>query len=227
MAKIKKEILGKVRGSLGDITFRERNGKSYLATRPGSFIPGSDPASRARRDKFRLSIKLAHTIYSLDELKNFWQTETPADKIAFNYITQVNYPLIGSSNMSGLIRLVPNLGFNLLNPASAYNQDDITVSTDPLGTNTGIDIAVETSLKLVSVIYLSDPLDNSIEDYSFLKIVSGQQATVLDQQLSFVLSLSNIDKQLLEAYQNHKGYYLLITLDADGNVVRHSNTFSD
>ena len=50
MAKISKEILGKVRGSLGDITFRQRNGKSYLSTRPSSFMPGKDPGIYCQKE---------------------------------------------------------------------------------------------------------------------------------------------------------------------------------
>ena len=226
MAKINKEILGKVRGSLGDITFRQRNGKSYLSTRPASFVPGKDAASVARREKFGLNIKLSKTIYSIDELKSLWSIQTPSDKTTFNYICKVNYPLVGNGNLSGFIKLTPGLGFNIVNPVIAYNSSQISVNIDPLGTGTGIDAGVETSVKLLSVVYLNSPVDNSAEKYNFIKFSSAVQATVLDQPYEFIFPLSNIETQHFDSYQNKKGFFALVTLDPDGNILNYSNTFS-
>ncbi len=152
MAKLKKEILGKVSGSLGDLTFRQRKGKSIISTRPGSFIPGNDPESIARREKFRLLIKLSSTIYSFDELKSIWLNETPDDKTAFNYITQINYPFINDGGLSSFIKLVPSQGFGISNSSVVYNQNVITVTFDALETHIGIDETTEPSVKLISII---------------------------------------------------------------------------
>ena len=226
MAKISKQILGKVQGSLGDITFRQRNGKSYLSTRPLSFMPGKDPASIARREKFTLNMKLCKTIYSLDELKSIWAIETPQDKAAFNYLCQVNYQKIGAGNVPGSIKLAPGLSFNVNNPVINFEPAQISVNFDALGTGTGIDAGVETSVKLLSVVYLSSPLDNNAAKYNLIKFSSDVQSTVLDQPYTFSFPLSDVETQLFSGYQSHKGFFILVTLDTDGNIGNYSNTFS-
>lgn len=227
MAKLKKEILGKVSGSLGDLTFRQRNGQSYISTRPISFRPGNDQSSIDRRNKFKLSIKLSQAIYSLNELKYIWTKETSGNKLPFNYITQSNYPFAGNGVLTGIVKLVPSIGFNVSNPIVVYNQNNIVVNIDAIGVNSGVNPAVETKVKLLSVFNLSNPIDNSFDEYTFLNLVSAPQETDLEQVNSFTLNLSNIDSQFMGMYQNHKGYFVLITLDANNNIVHYSNTFSE
>lgn len=227
MARIKKEILGKVSGTLGDLTFRQRNGKSYVSTRPISFRTSNDPASIERRSKFKLSVKLSQAIYSIDELKYIWTKETSGNKLPFNYITQINYPFVGNGVLTGIVKLVPSIGFNVSNPVVVYNQNDIVVNTDALGNNSGINATIETKVKLLSVFNLSNPIDNSLDEYTFLNLVSTPQGTDLEQVNSFTLNLSNIDSQFMGMYQNHKGYFVLITLDENNNIVHYSNTFSE
>jgi len=49
MAVVTKKVLGTVHGAVGDMVFREKNGKNYIGMRPNSFVPGKDDASIARR----------------------------------------------------------------------------------------------------------------------------------------------------------------------------------
>ena len=226
MAKFNKQILGKVRGSLGDITFRQRNGKTFLSTRPDSFTPGADEKSVARRGKFSLSIKLASSINSVPELRSIWDKNKTAGALTFNHIMRTNYKIIGSGNdLSGLVKLTPSLGFNAANPVVTYSPSEVKVNLDALGNTTGIDILNEPSLKLVSVVYLSNPADTSLNKDSFLTFLSESKTTDLTAQLEFTYALNDVDSQMLASYQNHKGFFAVVTLNTAGNVVHYSNTF--
>lgn len=226
MAKFKKEILGKVNGALGDITFRQRNGKTYLSTRPDSFIPGNDPASVARREKFSLSIKLAKNINKIHELKEAWDQDAPQGTTTFNHIMRSNYPMIDSNDLSGIIKLVPTLGFHVSNPAVTLGPDVIKVDLDAIGSTSGIIAASEPSLKLISIVYLSSPVDNLVGKNSFIKFISASQDVDLANALEFSFTLSDVETQMFAKYQNIKGFFVLVSLDADGNVVHYSNTFN-
>ena len=212
MAKFNKQILGKVQGALGDVTFRQRNGKTFLSTRPGSFTPGTDENSVARRDKFSLSVKLAGAIYAVPELKKIWENNTPSGLTTFNHIMRTNYALIGLDGFSGLIKLIPSLGFNVANPVVTLSPTEVKVNTDLLGSSIGIDIQNETFLKIISVNYLSDPVDNSLGKNSFLTLNSAIQAINLTSGLEFIISLSDIESQMLTIYQTRKSWFSLSIL---------------
>ncbi|MBK7107142.1 MAG: hypothetical protein IPH62_17860 [Ignavibacteriae bacterium] len=68
MAELNKSVLGKVSGSIGELTFRQRNGKNVICMKPSSFTPGSDANSIARRDRFKLNYQTCkrtkqHSLY--------------------------------------------------------------------------------------------------------------------------------------------------------------------
>ena len=226
MAKLNKTILGKVSGSLGDITFRQLNGKNYLATRPGSFVPGKDPASVERREKFAFSIQLAKSINGISDLKSVWSAAAAPGISAFNQIMRTNYPMISANDISGPIRLTPSLGFNATNPAITLGPSEVTANIDAIGNLTGIDPAEEPSTKLASVVYLGNPTDELVGAYTFLSFVSDAKDTDLATALSFTFTLSDVETQLFAKYQDKKGFFVLLTLDATGKVVHYSNTFT-
>ena len=64
MATIKKTVLGRISGAVGDVVFKEKNGKNYVGVRASTFTPPSDAASIERRGKFLLSTELASAINS-------------------------------------------------------------------------------------------------------------------------------------------------------------------
>ncbi len=227
MAQFNKQILGQAQGAVGDITFRKRNGKTYLAAKPAPFTPGSDDKSVARRGKFSITIKFAKSINSIPLLKNLWQKDAPAGVTTFNHITRTNYAMIGSGSfMTALVRLTPSLGFNISNPVAVLGPNEIKVNLDAIGDSSGIDVLNESSIKLVSIVYLGNPTDASLKKYNFLTFVSDAKATDLSTALEFNTALDNVVTQMLTIYQERKAFFALVTLDSEGNVVHYSNTFA-
>ncbi len=227
MAQFNKQILGQAQGVVGDVTFRKRNGKTFLAAKPASFTPGMDVKSVARRGKFSVTIKFAKSINSIPLLKNLWKADAPSGVTTFNYITRSSYSMIGSGGiMTALVRLTPSLGFNLNNPVVAFNPNEIKVNLDAIGDSAGIDVVNESSIKLVSVVYLGNPIDASLKKNQFLTFVSDAKATDLSAALEFNTALDNVLSQMFTIYQEHRGFFALVTLDSAGNAVRYSNTFA-
>ncbi len=227
MAQFNKQVLGEAQGAVGDVTFRKRNGKTYLAAKPASFTPGTDANSLARRGKFSITIKLASSINSIPLLKELWKNNTPSGLTTFNFITRTNYAMIGSGGIiSSMVRLTPSLGFSVNNPVVAFNSDAIKVNLDAIGDSTGIDVTNEPSIKLVSVVYLSNPNDASLKKYEFITFISDSKPADLSSPPEFDTALDNVLSQMLGIYQEHRGFFVLVTLDQAGNVVRHSNTFA-
>lgn len=224
MARLNKQVLGRVRGSLGDIVFRERNGKNIIAMRPSSFNPSKDEASIARRAKFTLAAKLASIINSESDLKAVWNTQTPAGLTSHNYILRMNYQFVEPDNVSGLIRILPDAGFGTSISNLAVTTSDISVNVGPIGTSAGINITDEPNCRLYALVFLNNPADDSVAPYSFKLLKSANQATQLDAELTFSFALSNQDSLLISKYNTTKVFFTLVTVDVDEMIVNNSNT---
>ena len=105
------------------------------------------------------------------------------------------------------------------------NATDIQVNINPIGSTSGIDPVNEPNIVLVSILYLNHPLEKATTQNEFISHLSAPQASNLSSQLTFNLSLSKRETQIFNNYRDKKGFFSLITLDADNNPVHYSITF--
>ena len=225
MAKIRKQVLGRVSGAVGDVLFRVKNGKGYVGTRPVSFIPGKDDLSIARRKRFALSVKYAKTVNEIASLKYFWKQFKSPTQSAYNFIMKSNYHAILPDDVTGSATMVPDVGFSVNISSSTITADETKVSIDPIGNNSGIDPLVETKIQLASVIFFKAPLSESYALYHFLPLLSPEISLSLTEATQFVIPLSDQQSQIFTQYSTHKAFFAFFTLDYIGKVVHFSNTY--
>lgn len=224
MAKLSQKILGNVSGTLGDITFRQRNGKNYLATRPRSFKAPQDQASIERRSKFALAVKLASIINSIQLLKDLWALKIPAGSTVYNYLVKTNYNQINPDSLTASTYLTPPLGFGVTTSTLTIARENIDIVFEALGTRTGIDAGEEINIQLFGILCLSNPTDINLEKTFLLPFLSEPQASALDTELTFSLPLSSQESQLFDKYDDKKIIFSLVTLDGENNPVHYSAT---
>ena len=224
MATLNKSVLGKVSGAVGDILFRQREGKNFIGLKPGSFIPGTDPASVERRQRFLLALKSGSSVNAVSELKDLWADVTPAGNSPFNYIVKTNYRYVTSTTVSDLLQIVPDGGFGVTISANSIDRTRVRMTVDPIGSNAGIDPLLEPNIMAACVMFLSTPLDESVGAYSLLNVVSASQPINLAQQLSFDADLTGQQQVIFDKYQDKKTFAAFITLDAAGVSVHYSIT---
>lgn len=226
MAIVNKQVLGKVSGAVGDVVFRQKDGKSFVGVRPGSFIPGSDPASLDRRSRFSLTARYAQQVNSVEALQTFWKRVKLSNMSAFNYILSENYPFIQPDDITSNIKLAPGIGFSVTTTSVGLTPSQVQVVLDPLGAGSGINPAVETSIRMAALLYLNTPLDEYADPDAFVTLQSDPQASDISNPLTFTIALNSQQSQLLTSYQSRTGYYVLFTTDAEEVPVRYSQTFS-
>jgi hypothetical protein len=224
MAELKKAVLGEVSGALGDIVFRERHGLNYLATRPSSFMPGTDVASINRRARFALTGKTSQSVNRIPVLKLLWAKAYSNGMSPYNYIFKTNYRFITASTITDLLKIVPDNGFGVMISDSNVDRTRVRVMTDAIGSNAGIDPLIESNIMSACVIFLSSPVDESVGAYSIISLVSPLQATKIDEPLTFDANLNNQQQVIFDKYQNQKTFVALVTIDAAGVPVHYSST---
>jgi hypothetical protein len=225
MATIDEELLGKLNGSLGNIVIKNNKGKRYVAAKPGSFVPGLDPESVARRDKFALTGRLSKRIYNVIYLKTIWKNHAPVNTTPFNFITKTNYPRVSSSDLSDQVTLTPGGGFDIAVNSVQLNSSEAKAVLNAVETNNGIDPVKGPNIVMVSILFLNNPKDEVTGADAFITLLSAPQPTDLSTETTFNIPLSYQETLVFNKYQDKKGFFCLITLDADDNPVHYSSTF--
>jgi hypothetical protein len=224
MAELKKKVLGQVTGAVGDMVFRERYGLNYISTRPTSFMPGMDPASIARRGRFALTAKTSVSINRIAELKALWSAAAPSGKSGYNYIFQSNYAFISPSDVTDLLKIVPDNGFGITITGNTINNTSVQAVIGPLGIKAGINATLEAELMMTCVEFLSDPIDESVGAYSLLSLTSGKVPTTLTDPITFDADLTSQQSLVFDKYQTYKVFIAVLTLDATGKPVHYSSS---
>ena len=98
MAILNGNVIGNMRGRLGNLSARTVDGKTIMSARPSSFNVNYDPAVVENRQKFAVTANLSKNILSLSNLK---QSGRQSKALAFPSSTQ-------SLEATTLIPLQPN-----------------------------------------------------------------------------------------------------------------------
>lgn len=224
MARLNKQVLGRVRGAVGDIVFREKNGINFIGVKPSPFMPGTDEASVARRARFALNAKLASTINNNVQLKSIWQDKSPSGLSSHNFILRQNYPFVQPGSISNMVKMFPDSGFGLTASNLTVSSTQISVSVGPIGTTAGIDSVAEPDSRLFCILYLYDGVDENVIPHNFVLFSSVKQATVLDTAMTFNFALTNQETLLFSSYHMTKTFFALVTLDSADKIIHNSNT---
>lgn len=222
MAKLKKSVLGKVTGAVGDLVFRMRNGNNFIGMRPVSFMPGTDVKSVARRSRFGMAGKFARFANKLPYIKALWK-KIVNGSIPYNALLKRNYYYVSASGVSDLATLSPDLGFEI-SATVTKSSTEVSVDIAAVGSGTGIDTVRETHFVLCGVLYLSGKKDDSYQNEAFFALPFAKVVLNLVNPLEFTYQLSDVEKQLFDRYTNAKGFFSLLSLNADDEPVHFSNT---
>lgn len=117
MAHINRKILGSIKGTIGDVVFRERNGKVIVFSRPKKYKKTKSQKLKNERKKFATVVKLANIIKNSTDLYSIWKASKLPGSNSYQKIIKNNLKLTDDVNLSVNNILVPpgiNLELNIL-----------------------------------------------------------------------------------------------------------------
>lgn len=225
MAKLRKQILGEVSGTLGTFIFRDVKGKNVIGVKPSNVNFPKDQLSVDRRSKFALSSKLSAAILADSRLKKLWKEQTPSDLYVQNYIVRQNYRSVMPQSLSDLVKIVPEVGFPINVTGVNKSATQLRVMIEALNSDNRFKQLNDTKVIMSSILFLSNPVDTSVAEVAFLSAATGPQVLDIITQLSFTAELDGPSGIVYNKYQDHKMFFVILTTDDDENVVQFSNTF--
>src|SRR5664280_688130 len=175
MARLLTQVLGTMSGSVGDIVFRRRGGRSYVSAHPSGYTPRTDAATVARKKQFKTAVEIAKNINAIPLLKAVWPADPSKLVSRFQKMVSVNYKLVSGEDLTGQPTLTPTLGFEMTTPVVQLNAATVHFTAGQLGVNLGIDTSVEKYYAVAGIIVMKSPTDLLSQDINVLKFHTGQQ----------------------------------------------------
>ncbi len=133
MAILSGNVIGNMKGKLGNLSARTVEGRTIMAARPSSFNASQDPASLEVRAKFAVTANFSKSVLSLSALSSIWNKVKSSGISAFNAIFKANFAFSGIDKPSEQ-NILALEGFPLQIAVAAVAADKITATIPILNT---------------------------------------------------------------------------------------------
>jgi len=224
MARLRGNVLGQLRGTLGNFYAREIDGETFLSSRAASYHLPVDPDSIVKRKQFAVTGRFAKLVNSLPVLKTVWKHTAGKSTSPYNVICKYNYHF-ASVDRPTLQNIISPEGFYFIPAAISFDWEKITVELPSLIESVETS-ENETRLSVNLIICLFEPesekknlidlmgFTNEIPDFDFSK--GG----------GIGIELTDGEKERAGRYQKSILYLALVTKKMDGEICQHSSTYS-
>ena len=222
MAILNGNVIGNMRGRLGNLSARTVDGKTIMSARPSSFNVNYDTAVTEVRQKFSVTVALAKTILTLVTLAAIWKTVKESGMTVFNTIFKSNFQYSGTDKPTVDNIITPG-GFSLPVNVAAVAADKVTASLLALNTES-VFSAEEVNLSANAVVCFTYPSNPDDEPYQIISL--NKEVANFDFTQAYDLQIDFDAKQKLIAAKYTKNILLLMVASktADGKVVQYSST---
>lgn len=223
MAILNGNVIGNMRGRLGNLTARTVDGKTIMAARPSSFSVNYDPSVVEVRKKFAVTGNLSKNILSLSTLAAIWKTVKGSGISVFNTIFKSNFGFSAAASPTADNIITPG-GFSLPVDTVSVDADKVTASLLALNT-TSIFAPEEVNLSASAVISYSDPTNPDDAPYHIIALSKEVANFNFTQAYNLQMDLDVKQKLIAAKYTKSILYLVVASKTADGKVVQYSSTY--
>jgi len=224
MAEVFKAVIGRLTGALGNMVFRNHEDVTTITMRPRKYEVKMTEAIIQRRERFALTGSFSMAINRDANLKYTWEKVYNKKKRIMTTIFKENYKHITYNNISNAATLAPPLGIGISKSASTLTGTDVSVTLEPIGTKTKINLSSEVSIYMTALIYCKTPVIATEDPFKFVNITSSSIALSLTNPLTFEVELQDTEMQIYDMYSEHTLFAAFFTLNDIGVPVNYTNT---
>lgn len=225
MAIVNGNVLGNLRGRLGNLAARTVAGRTILSARPSSFNVSYDPAVVAVRQRFAVTATLAKNINALSTLSEIWKSSKGDGISVFNTIFKQNFQF-SDADKPTVDNIITPGGFvmDVQNPVVGANS--ITADISALNTS-AIFAPDEVDLTISALVCFHNPTDPEDAPYRLINLSKNEAGFDFTTPYSLDMALNILQAAIAAKYQDSILYLSVASKDADGKVVQYSATYSN
>ncbi len=222
MAILSGNVIGNLRGRLGNLSARTVEGRTIMSARPSSFNVNYGPAVLDVRHKFSVTVDLAQAILSLDTLSAIWKTVKGAGMTVFNTIFKSNFAYSSTDRPTENNIITPG-GFSLPVDVVTLDLTKMTASLLALSSEAAF-TPDEVNVSANAVICFHDQVNPADPPYEVIALSKEIDGFNFDQPYNLQLDFDAKQKLVAEKYTKSIAYLIVASKNSSGKVIQYSAT---
>jgi len=222
MALVTHQLLGIARGSVGDLVYKTRRGKSYVVPKPGRYKKTKCVDSINNRKRFGLSSKFASVINESKYLKLLWYYAKLPGKSAYSKINKYNYQHCGSNFVESDASITPG-GKDLQNFNVLLDENTLEFS---FNIKQELVDSLASPYLIVSIVYLYQPIAKVTPENREVFITFEQEFEVgkfySDEINELPLQINKGDLKIVNKYKKAVVFFTLISFENKFKVTEYT-----
>jgi len=200
MAIVKRQILGSLRGVIGDVVYKHNKGTNYTSIRPKKYKKTKSPQLIKNRSKFSKRVAFCRFILTSPLLKIVWKTAKVPGKYAYHKIFKYNYRSITNERIHYDVNILPE---NVWVGFTNYKLNEDTFSYDFIPTKKFSENFVP-PFYFIAFIYMYLPIDENSkrkEVFILLEEESKDFVAVMDKPNHFKFKIAKSSFKIMNEFQ--------------------------
>ena len=217
MAELTKKILGEPKGTVGNLLFKGRYGKTRISALPKKYKKTKSVRLVDNRKKFAERINFAKVINKSPLLKSVWNSANLPGKNSYYKILKGNYPFTSSEYVLSSALITPE---NISLDVSNISLDENSLSVDFIPSTVFIE-SFNFPLYAVALLYLFNPenisskhkevfinIEEEIDSFDFIPNVTNK----------FTFQTETSSFEVLNEYKNAIVYFAFVSMNTKNKV---------
>jgi len=224
MARLKGNVIGNLKGKLGNLAARTIYGQTIISARPSSYNVNYSNEAVAARQKFAVTGAFSKAVLNSQNLREIWDKVRIQGLSTFNTIFKANYPFT-SQSLPTLSNIITPNGFNSPVTSCSISGENIAVVLNPLS-NINSFSPEEKSLTITLLAMLHTPTSNDDPPFRLLHFEKNINAFNFQDANTVEIPISIYQLSLANEYADISYFVTCITKTVEGKIVQYSATFS-
>ena len=224
MARVSGNVLGNLKGKLGNLSARTVDGQTILSARPSSFNVSQTPESIEARKRFGVTGNFSKFLMDFPDIVSIWLKVKLSGMSVFNTVFKNNYQYSTPERPTENNIITPG-GFGLPVTTATLAADNLSLELGALN-SVAVISAEEVDLSIAAVIVYHNPTNPEDEPYRVIKLSKAEASFDFASAYTGTLPLDVVQQSIASKYQNSILYLAVASKSAVGNVVQYSATFS-
>lgn len=216
MAELNQNVLGNVKGKLGNVVFRNLNGKTFISLRPVKYKKSKSAIAKIVRNGFKQVNLFSSTINKNTILKEIWNISDVKSRSAYNKIFKSNLNISPKSGITKLNIITPNrVELKPMDFSITESEIEVKFSSKLLMNKFNI----YDEIYCFCLIFAFEPIKSSQLELSSQLLVLDKYSNIRESIIFFLKE--NIDLE----YKNRLIFSSIVSLK-DGKITNWSSTYS-